>query len=107
MSDVGAPEGNQNAKKGRDWTQAIRKALAHYSGEGATKGMEKLAQKLIEAAEKGDAWALREIGDRIEGKPAQMLIGDPGNPLEVVHTVQEAIDFKDVQERRKNLKVVN
>lgn len=73
MNQGGAPEGNQNAKKGRDWTQAIRKALAHYSGEGATAGMEKLARKLIEAAENGDAWALKELGDRIEGKPSQTV----------------------------------
>lgn len=80
---MAAPEGNQNARKGRDWTQAIRKALAHYSGEGATKGMEKLASKLIDAAEKGDSWALKELGDRIEGKPAQSvtLLGDEDAPL--------------------------
>ena len=86
MNQGGAPEGNQNAKKGRDWTQAIRKALAHYSGEGATAGMEKLARKLIEAAENGDSWALKELGDRIEGKPAQAIIGgdedDP--PIKVI-----------------------
>ena len=70
---AGAPEGNDNAKKGRAWTQAIRKALAFYSGEGATAGMEKLARKLIDAAENGDAWALKELGDRIEGKPAQSI----------------------------------
>lgn len=70
---AGAPEGNQNAKKGKDWTQAIRKALAHYSGEGATKGMEMLASELVTAASKGDAWALKEIGDRIEGKPGQSI----------------------------------
>lgn len=83
MAEAGAPEGNQNAKKGRDWTQAIRKALAHYSGEGATAGMEKLARKIIEAAENGDAWALKEIGDRIEGKPAQSMtvLGDEDAPL--------------------------
>ena len=80
---VGAPEGNQNAKKGKDWTQAIRKALAHYSGEGATKGMEQLAQKLVQAASNGDAWALKEIGDRLEGKPAQTLAGDPDNPITI------------------------
>lgn len=73
MDKGGAPENNQNARKGRDWTQAIRKALAHYSGDGATKGMEKLARKIIEAAENGDAWALKELGDRIEGKPAQTV----------------------------------
>jgi hypothetical protein len=78
----GAPTGNQNAKKGRDWTQAIRKALAHYSGEGATKGMEMLAAKMVEAASNGDPWALKEIGDRIEGKPVQAIEGT-GNDGEI------------------------
>lgn len=75
MATAGAPEGNSNAKKGREWTAAIRNALAHYSGAGATEGMNKIAKKLIDAAENGDAWALRELGDRIEGKPAQVVEG--------------------------------
>ena len=69
----GPPKGNQNAKNGKVWTQAIKKALAYYSKEGATAGMELLARKLIEAAENGDAWALKELGDRMEGKPAQSI----------------------------------
>ena len=73
MAKAGAPEGNQNAKKGREWTAAIRNALAHYSGEGATEGMNKIARKLVDAAENGDSWALKELGDRVEGKPSQII----------------------------------
>lgn len=84
MPERGAQPGNTNAKKGKDWQLAIRKALAlHSGGEGATKGLEKIAKKLIAAAENGDAWALKELGDRIDGKPAQSMTvsGDESAPL--------------------------
>lgn len=37
------------------------------------KGIRKVAKKLIEEAEKGDIRAIKEIGDRIDGKPAQQI----------------------------------
>jgi hypothetical protein len=67
---VGAPEGNQNAvKENRWWTNTLRRALAQQDGEV----IRKLAEKLIEKASEGDVAALREIGDRIDGKPTQAL----------------------------------
>ena len=42
------------------------------------------AEKLLELAAAGDVPALRELGDRLDGKPAQALTvtGDPENPLQ-------------------------
>ena len=78
-----APKGNQNAAKGAEWRSAIKRALARKSGENWRKGLDKVAEKFIEAAEKGDPWAMKEIGDRIDGKPAQSvtLSGDEDKPL--------------------------
>ena len=47
------------------------------------KAMDELAEKLLAAAEAGEGWALKELGDRIEGKPAQgiTLSGDEDAPL--------------------------
>jgi hypothetical protein len=79
----GAPHGNQNARKGRVWSEAIRRALARYSGSTVEAGLDKLADKLVAAADAGDkdACALMErIGDRLEGKPALPLVGDEDHP---------------------------
>lgn len=70
---VGAPLGNNNAAKGKLWTDAIKRALARRS-DTVEGGLNDLADTFIEAVANGDAWAMRELGDRLEGKPAQTNI---------------------------------
>jgi hypothetical protein len=78
---MGAPLGNDNATKGKEWRNAIRRALAHKYGS-ASEGLLAVAAKLIDKAEEGDIAALKEIGDREDGKPAQSIGGDPeGSPV--------------------------
>jgi hypothetical protein len=78
----GAPVGNQNAKKGKAWAEAIRRAIREkYDGEDYESKLAQLAKKLVDAADGGDLMALKEIGDRHDGKPAQVLGSDPENPL--------------------------
>ncbi len=67
---MGAPAGNKNATKNRLWTDALNRALLADDG----KKLRSLADKLISRAEEGDVTALKEIGDRMEGKPAQSVI---------------------------------
>ncbi len=81
---AGAPLGNQNAAKAKKWTAAIERVLTKRSGSEQMAEIDRLAEKLVDAAAAGDLAALREFGDRIEGKPAQSvtLAGDPEAPLE-------------------------
>lgn len=80
---MGAPVGNQNGAKGKNWRDAIRRALAHKYGS-YDKGLERLASALVAAAEDGDLTALKEIGDREDGKPAQAVVGDrDADPVQV------------------------
>ena len=75
---MGAPLGNNNAGKNKIWTRAIEKALEKKYGRKETlDNLIALAEKLLENCEEGDLPALRELGDRIEGKPAQIIQG-PG-----------------------------
>ncbi len=69
----GAQKGNQNSKKGRIWTDAIKRAVSRKFNGDLNHGLDQLAEKLIDAVAKGDQWAFREFGDRIEGKPAQSI----------------------------------
>lgn len=78
---VGAPLGNKNAvKENRLWSDTIRRALAQKNGAK----LRALVDRLIDRAAEGDIAALKEIGDRIDGKAAQALLmqGDPDKPLE-------------------------
>lgn len=80
---AGAPLGNQNATKGKRWQQAIDRALAERSKSAGIEALDALAEKLLTLADAGDLGALRELGDRLDGKAAQgvTLAGDPENPL--------------------------
>ena len=60
-------QGNLNAKKGRLFYEQLRKVLIQ---EDALK-LRNIATKLVEAAEEGEAWAVREVIDRIDGKAIQ------------------------------------
>lgn len=72
---AGPPTGNNNATKGRAWYNALSKEL---TGNKNAPKLRKLAKKLIEKAQEGEGWALKEIGDRLDGKPAQTIQG-PGD----------------------------
>lgn len=48
------------------------------------KKLRALAEKIIDKALEGDVAALKEIGDRMDGKPAQALTGADGGDLKVV-----------------------
>ena len=66
----GAPEGNTNScKENRLWTNTLRRAVAQ--GNGNT--LRKLAKKLIDKALGGDLQAIKEIGNRLDGRPAQAI----------------------------------
>ena len=61
----GAPVGNQNGKKGKLFYDALRVALVQED----RKKLRKITEKLVQAAEEGEPWAVKEIMDRMDGKP--------------------------------------
>lgn len=83
MAGPGRPPGPGN----KPWADAIRVAVnAHVDGTD-TKKLRTLAEKVVSLGLAGDMAALKEIGDRLDGKPAQAITGDPENPLQVASTV--------------------
>ena len=96
MAEKGGQPGNNNAAKGKRWTTAIEQAMAKMD-ESRSDGwttMQKLAETLVQEALGGDLPALKEIGDRLEGKPKQQveLSGDADSPLTV-----QVVRFGDVK----------
>ena len=71
---MAAPIGNTNGTKGKPWRDAINRALARRAEDHTVEGgLNTLADKFLAACEEGDQWAMKELGDRVEGKPAQSL----------------------------------
>lgn len=82
---MGAPKGNKNGSKGRPWTHAIEQALKLRSRKDQRDTLIELADSLITKGQGGDMFAIKEIGDRLEGKAKQSteLTGAEGGPVSI------------------------
>jgi hypothetical protein len=79
---VGAPIGNKNSTKDkRVWGQIVRKLAIQ---EDYSK-LHKVAEALYEKASDGDISAIKELGDRLDGKALQenVLTGDTDSPVTI------------------------
>lgn len=87
---MAAPENNQNAAKGKAFRHALKRALARKSGSTMSAALEEIAARLADAAYQGEQWAIKEIADRLDGKPAQAIIGgDEDDPA--IRTTSEIL----------------
>lgn len=73
----GAPIGSTNAR-GKILTDALKRALARSGDGDMYAGANKVVQVAIDAAMAGEQWAIKEIWDRLEGKPVQAVAGADG-----------------------------
>ena len=67
---MGAPAGNTNSSvDNRLWANTIRRAIA----QGDPEKLRKIADKLLAMAELGDLGAIKEVGDRLDGRSQQTV----------------------------------
>src|SRR5688572_12718055 len=86
---MAAPLGNQNAAKAKVWAAAINRALERRKpADERIKAIDELADQLIAQCYTGDLAALKELGDRLDGKPAQIVAGEPDAPLNLGLSVE-------------------
>jgi hypothetical protein len=64
---AGAPKGNKNAQKGQMWNDSLRKAIAQDDGRRLRASVE----QLLNLASNGEPWAIKELADRLDGRPKQ------------------------------------
>jgi hypothetical protein len=79
---VGAPFGNTNSSKNnRIWANTIRKLAIQED----YKRIHVIAEKLFEKAAEGDLGAMKEVGDRLDGKAiaVQEITGADGKDLPI------------------------
>lgn len=86
---MGAPIGNTNAAKHRRFYAALERAIAQDDG----KRLRSAAEKLLDLASEGEPWAVKELRDTLDGKPAQSVTvgGDSDNPLSVIQKIERVI----------------
>ena len=76
---AGAPQGNSNASTGKRWLRAINQALDKRSKAAGIDALNELAEKLLAECDAGNLGALVELGNRLDGKPIQMIEGTGEN----------------------------
>lgn len=83
------------AKSDKIWRDAVMRAVKRRAeGKDKPQQLEKLADKLVDCALAGEVSALKEIGDRLDGRPSQQLehTGQDGAPLTI-----KLVTFKDAE----------
>lgn len=85
---AGRPRGAWSEKQFRD---ALRLAVNEDAPDGRKK-LRVIAEQLVAAAAGGDVTAIREVADRLDGKPAQAIVGDDeADAVRVIHEVRRSI----------------
>ena len=84
---MGGTVGNKNSsKQNRVWGKVVKKLAVQED----FKRIHKVAEALFAKAEEGDIAAIKELGDRIDGKASQEITGDSDAPITVI--VRTGID---------------
>ncbi len=97
MAEIGGQPGNKNAVKSKRWYQAIDRALEKRSKAAGIEALDELAEKLLANADAGDMTALKELGDRLDGKAVQQseISGPDGAPVPIAAIDLRAVYPKD------------
>lgn len=95
---AGAPIGNQNAAKARKWRDAIERVLTNWPNKPETplqseRGLHEAAFLFVsKMMQEQDLGFFKEFGDRMDGKPAQAIVGDnDADPVNVYAKIERAI----------------
>ena len=77
--------GNPSGKhKNKQFIDALNRAIAQDDG----KRLRDAAEKLLDLAAAGEQWAVQMLADRLDGKPAQTILGDPDEPIKIIHEIR-------------------
>jgi hypothetical protein len=88
---AGAPVGNQNAKVGREWREALRRAMAHKADGDYRDTLLQIAAGVVDKALEGEKEAWQEIANREDGKPAQPIGGADELPPIALSKIEQVI----------------
>lgn len=68
---MAAPKNPVGPKSDKIWRDAVMRAVRRIHEDGDAQALERLADTLVAKGLEGDTPALKEIGDRLDGKPSQ------------------------------------
>lgn len=68
---MAAPKNPVGSKSDKIWRDAIMRAVRRVDKDVKDQRLDRLADRLVKSAMEGDVSALKEVGDRLDGKPVQ------------------------------------
>lgn len=88
--------GNPTGARPKLWGDAIRMALAQYESPTVKQGeaLRTIAKQLVSKAIDGDKDSIAEIGNRLDGKPAQALVHEG----EIAHRIARELSDQELAE---------
>lgn len=103
---MAAPLNPKGAKSDKIWRDAIMRAVRRLGSDEPpekpteAQRLDLLADALVCKGILGDVPAIKEVGDRLDGKATQPIGGDADSPLSIVHRlVREIVDPKNAADR--------
>jgi len=98
----GDPNINRKGRPPKEWTMAgiIEQALEEVEAKSGKTFKELIAKRLAHLAVSGDMQAIKEINDRMDGKPAQSVKhqGDKDNPASFTFIVQSDVAKENLKQ---------
>jgi hypothetical protein len=83
------PQKHVGPKSDKHWRKAIMLAVNRLAKDGKTKHLDIIATRLVLKAAEGDVMAMKEIGDRLDGKPSQSLaVGQDPDLQPIQHDIR-------------------
>lgn len=87
---AGRPAGSAN--KDKPFRDALRAEIAAAQNDDDFRSLRQIARKLLRRAGEGDVPAIREIGDRLDGKVPQAIVGDnEHDPVNLIAKIERVI----------------
>lgn len=78
-------------KRAKLFTQSLLASLKKTDADNV-EAVQRIADKLVALAESGDVQAIKEIADRVDGKPPQAIVGDDeSDPVSLIHRIERVI----------------
>jgi len=102
MAGKGAPLGNTNGVRDRQWLNMLRRKVAQNPEK-----LEQAALAVLDAAAMGEPWAITELGNRLDGKPVQQV--DMSGDLTMHKTYRDLSDDRlmEIAAQAQALKQMN
>lgn len=83
--------GNPEGRPKRPFKAALERALKRMQSGDDPAALEKLATKLVEKGLEGDLQSIKEVADRMDGKAAQVIVGDDeADAIRVEHSIPQS-----------------